>query len=367
MALPMIEERPGLGALIGTGLGQGLQQGIQSGSNFAMQLGLDREKLRQKNNQFQRIFGMGTDTPAVTPDAFENIMKTVNLSDRMSGFGGLPTGEELPGEASRRFSSEILQNRSEQLQPQANQKEGSVFSKMSPEQKATAALMFPQEFRSMAEGERADLASEKFKFEKEKFGKEQEFQREQKAQESIKEIRDKLKTSELSAMRFGRLGELFTPEMESKFPPAFAVGLLTKDGDLRPTAMAMLSPEAQESVKLIMDEMTGAKDTYGARVTNFDAQQYLKRLPSLLNSPEGRRRVLRDLSLINQMNQLHDREVLNIVDEYGGSGKISLEKAESIFNKRFSKEKKEIANEFIKPKDKEKKITKSLEDIFGGK
>jgi hypothetical protein len=49
------------------------------------------------------------------------------------------------------------------------------------------------------------------------------------------------------------------------------------------------NPDTQLFVKTIQDFTTKAKDTFGARVTNFELGQFLKRLPTLANTADGRR------------------------------------------------------------------------------
>lgn len=180
------------------------------------------------------------------------------------------------------------------------------------------------------------------------------FQHEQimKAEPELLEREQKLNHYEQEGARFERLQDLFSPELENKFPSNLSVGLLTKDGELRPTATALLSPEAQEATKLIADNLAGAKDTFGARVTNFDLQSYMKRLPSLLNSPEGRRRVLRDLRLMNTLNTNHQKGVLEIIEREGGPGSISLSQAERRYRKEHAQEIADIKEEFIRPEKK---------------
>lgn len=179
----------------------------------------------------------------------------------------------------------------------------------------------------------------------------QKFQQQmiQKAEPELLERENKLNQYEQEGARFERLQELFSPELENKFPSSFSVGLFTKDGELRPTAASLLSPEAQEAVKLIADNLSGAKDTFGARVTNFDLQSYMKRLPTLLNSSEGRRRVLRDLRLMNKLNTMHQEGVLEIVEREGGPGKISLSQAERRYRKEHAKEIANLKKEFVSP------------------
>lgn len=177
-------------------------------------------------------------------------------------------------------------------------------------------------------------------------------QMQMKAEPDLVERETKLNHYEQEGARFERLQELFSPDLESKFPSSLSVGLLTKDGELRPTAAALLSPEAQEAVKLVADNLSGAKDTFGARVTNFDLQAYMKRLPTLLNSSEGRRRVLRDLRLMNKLNTNHEQGVLEIIDREGGPGKISISQAERRYRKENAKEIASIKEEFVRPEKK---------------
>lgn len=169
------------------------------------------------------------------------------------------------------------------------------------------------------------------------------------AEPKLLEMEDKLDAQEQSGMKFERLAHLFTPELEDKFPPALMAAAFTKEGELTPLAQASLSPEAQEAVKLITDEIKGARETFGARVTNFEAGTYLKTLPNLLNTPEGRRRVLRDLKIVNKLNRMEGEGVLNIIDSYGGAGKISISKAKRMYKKQNAKKIEEIRQEFINP------------------
>lgn len=207
----------------------------------------------------------------------------------------------------------------------------------------------------MKSGEKSQLQAQRFQHEQQS-----------KAEPELLEREQKLNHYEQEGARFERLQDLFSPGLENKFPSNLSVGLLTKDGELRPTAAALLSPEAQESVKLIADNLAGAKDTFGARVTNFDLQAYLKRLPSLLNSPEGRRRVLRDLRLMNKLNTNHEQGVLDIVEREGGPGNISLSQAERRYRKENAQEISSIKEEFIRP---EKKSFSSQPDpqIYNGR
>jgi hypothetical protein len=161
------------------------------------------------------------------------------------------------------------------------------------------------------------------------------------------EISEKLRNLDIENARFQRLDTLF--QDPSKFPSAVITALFSKDGQLNPVASALLSPEAQEAVKLIQDQLSGAKDTFGARVTNFDVSNFLKRLPSLMNTPEGRERVLRDLMAINDINRRYYEGVLDIIDEKGGSDQISFSSAERLWKKRNHKYLDDWTKKFVNP------------------
>ena len=99
-----------------------------------------------------------------------------------------------------------------------------------------------------------------------------------------------------------------------------------KDGNLRLPFAA--SEEAQRYVKTLNEFSSSAKDTFGSRVTNFDLAQYLKRFPTLLNSNEGRKQLLEQMKIVNQINSVYYKNLKNIYDEAGGVRNIDADVAE---------------------------------------
>lgn len=86
-------------------------------------------------------------------------------------------------------------------------------------------------------------------------------------------------------------------------------------GDIRYPKLA--NAATQQYVKTINDFTVQAKDTFGARVTNFELAAFMKRLPTLANSEAGRRVILEQMQSIEQLNQLYDRSILDAYDHYG--------------------------------------------------
>lgn len=163
----------------------------------------------------------------------------------------------------------------------------------------------------------------------------------------VAELNKKLLNLEIEDARFERLEDL-SKNYSDKFPSRLTAAWFTKDGQINKVGQALLADEVQEFVKLVQDNLTGLKDTFGARVTNFDIDAYLRRLPSLLNSPGGRERVLRDLRLINQINRTHAKGIIDIFKENGGTDKIPYSEAENIYRDRYKDQIQAWRKEFVR-------------------
>lgn len=103
---------------------------------------------------------------------------------------------------------------------------------------------------------------------------------------------------------------------------------VTKEGNLRLPFFA--SAEAERYVKTLNEFSAGAKDTFGSRVTNFDLQQYLLRYPNLLNSAEGRRQLLQQMKIVNQINSVYYKNLKSVYDNAGGVRNIDADAAERL-------------------------------------
>jgi hypothetical protein len=147
--------------------------------------------------------------------------------------------------------------------------------------------------------------------------------------------------------RYERLGELFSDP--SKFPSSFTAALFSKEGQINDLVYSQLTPEAQEAIKLIVDSTSNIKETYGARVTNFDLQTYLRKLPSLMNTPEGKMRVLRDLQVMNKLNELHAQGIMDVFDEAGGTDKIPYSTAKKLYKKKYGALERQLIEQFVHP------------------
>lgn len=135
---------------------------------------------------------------------------------------------------------------------------------------------------------------------------------------------------------------------------------------------AAASPEAQRFVKTINDFTTQAKDSYGSRVTNFDLNQFMKRLPTLANSAEGRHQILEQMQIINDINKTHEKALSEVFDEYGGVRMIDYDKAQGIAEKRAKNEIKSLKGRFASigrqvDKMENQRITERKKDVPKGR
>ena len=129
-----------------------------------------------------------------------------------------------------------------------------------------------------------------------------------------------------------RFGILESLENSGKLPKNFGLINVDKEGNLRfPFAG---SPEAQRFVKTLNEFSASAKDTYGSQVTNFDLAQYMKRFPTLLNSDEGRRQIIDQMKIVNEINSQYYKNLQDVFSQAGGARKIDSDIAEEFAARR---------------------------------
>lgn len=103
---------------------------------------------------------------------------------------------------------------------------------------------------------------------------------------------------------------------------------------------AAANEDTQLFVKTVNDFTTLAKDSFGARVTNFELDRFMQRLPSLLNSEKGRGAILKQMDLISQMDQIYEEELRQVYKERGGIHRLEpFEAQEAAYSRAVKKTK----------------------------
>jgi len=141
-----------------------------------------------------------------------------------------------------------------------------------------------------------------------------------------------------------RLGILESLHNSKKLPKDFGLLNVDKEGNLRLPFAA--SPEAQRFVKTLNEFSANAKDTFGSRVTNFDLVQYLKRFPTLLNSEEGKKQILEQMKIVNDINSVYYKNLQDIFHKAGGARKIDSDVAEDLADRKSEKQIDELVKKF---------------------
>lgn len=122
------------------------------------------------------------------------------------------------------------------------------------------------------------------------------------AQENIKldmENRQRKRSLDEDHYSFKKL-ETLNPKISTGFSK-WNINPLTGE----PIIPAQATPEEREYGKILVQQLRNAKDTFGARITNFDAQKYLEGFPNLADSPEARAAIIKDLLKVNEINRLY--------------------------------------------------------------
>lgn len=97
-------------------------------------------------------------------------------------------------------------------------------------------------------------------------------------------------------------------------------------GDPYPTAVLLkagVNKETQDYTKTLNDFLIDAKEYFGGRVTNFDVQSFKSRLPSLLNTPDGRRLIIKQMQLLNDLQHIHGVTLEDGLKYYGRKASYS--------------------------------------------
>ena len=140
---------------------------------------------------------------------------------------------------------------------------------------------------------------------------------------ATKDIRTKLNTESRTAKEDDmRLDRMYDLNKEGKLNTPFYVAALQKLGLDIP---ALLNPDSQEFQRLSIDFLRNAKSYFGSRVTQYEVQMFLKSIPSLLQSKEGRDRVIRNLKIINEGKAIRAKEMRKIIRENNGIPPLDLE------------------------------------------
>lgn len=108
---------------------------------------------------------------------------------------------------------------------------------------------------------------------------------------------------------------------------------------------AALTADSQEFVKLSADFIKNAKDFFGGRVTDQDLKAFLQTVPTLLQTDEGKLRVINNLRMFNDIALLRKKASDDIIKENGGRRPRNFD---SLIDERTESQIDAIADKFKK-------------------
>lgn len=104
------------------------------------------------------------------------------------------------------------------------------------------------------------------------------------------------------------------------------------------------SPDSEEFEKLSADFVRDAKSIFGNRITDSDLRVFLQMIPTLSNTDEGKKVIIRNLKNMNKANEIRATVMKDIIKENGGRRPMNLQE---LVEERSSDELNKLAEQFI--------------------
>lgn len=378
--MAQIVREPGLGELLGTGLGTGLSQGLQSLANFKMKQLEQQAQLQQQEAQRAQLGEqyktLGLDPGvAYLPPAVQNqyvkehLQKPQNLAfaqGLQALLGGAPAAQPGVDPASAMqpgVDPNVATGEQPPIQDQTTREPGIAdvpaetgeaprvgqqLPDMSQLRPGQALKLADLGLKKDATERKLSLAQKKLDADKERFDKRmafetEKFQKEQDVKKAklkeieqekldketlplVDEINKKYKASLASDERLNRIqqlqdkGELGLQPLNVLFKTV-TKGIAGVGIDLT----SLMTADAQELDKLSTDFAKDASQYSGPRLTDTYLKTFMQTVPSLMQSKEGRQRVINNLRDMNEIIQIRKETMDEIIKENEGRRPRNLE------------------------------------------
>ena len=179
---------------------------------------------------------------------------------------------------------------------------------------------------------------------KSKAAKEEEAKKFKESKEFRKQILKDKRDAGATLKDLGRLEEL---SRSGKLDTPGYAAFLERSGLDIPSLM---TPESQEFAKIQQGFLKNAKQYFGSRISNFEVEQFLKTIPSLSQSPEGRARVIAGLKKIERGKEEYYKAYEDVLRENGGVPPYDVEEqVERKAEKRLDRIYEEFEKDLKKP------------------
>lgn len=131
-------------------------------------------------------------------------------------------------------------------------------------------------------------------------------------------ILEKSKAAKEQLREYERMEEL---EQTGKLDTPGYVEFLERSGLSIP---ALTNPESEEFKKIQMQFMNGMRSVFGGKVSNLEMTNFLSAIPTLSNSPQGRKRILANLKYLAKADMAYSDAMKEIIKENKGTPPLDL-------------------------------------------
>jgi len=313
---------------LGTGLGQGLGQGLSSGLQQLATQKMERMHARQAyESKVKGLRALGIadaeDLAHLDPKSLEYIVQQkIQEPSRQAYAQSLasllgepaaqsPVAAPMAAPAQMTIDNAYIQDLEKALASPE------ISSQLTPDQLTDAQQQLEQMRKQVASYPQAAPAKEplikpglnerqatelaKLGLEQKKLAREDKAAAEKERRAAFKETKaerkaiiEEARDARESIRDLDRMEEL---EKEGKLDTPGYTEFLKRSGLDVP---ALMEPGSEEFNKIAANFQRAAKSYFGGRVSNYEVEQFLKTIPSLSQSPEGRKRVIANLKYMNR-------------------------------------------------------------------
>lgn len=345
------------GSAVGQYLNQMKQQQEQQ-TSYADQVSANQQQLmpRQQQQQFEPAQQQQTSLAnifsqpngAVSPQVLESVLRSPQRQQQQ---------RQIAAQEEQAIQEQAQERRAEQAPVKgALVAEQPAIARRAPKSILGAALTAKQLQAEEAAARKEEIALRKEEFEREKVARAE-------TRKYLETLKDQEKAAKESELRLKRMETLIE---KGKLPNAGLWTFLTSIEDLGPIATggagALIgsavpgvgtaigagvggilgalsgplagaaksliksgSPDVEEFEKLSADFVKNAKQYFGSRLTDADLRVFMQTLPTLMQTDAGKKKVIENLSSLNELAQIESKTARSIIRDNGGIPPIDIE------------------------------------------
>lgn len=340
-----ILDRPDFGTRLGNYLGGNLDQALNQFSQLKIQQMLERQRHSKYSQAFQGL-GIPREVAnrfALFPEASQKeLMKVISQYAPMENIFGnqeAPTAQDtiqraLQGTGQREQAGPTSSMNLGMQSPQEIATQGFIKNAAAPQAKTLSADLQPKMAPQLRPQERPRNAAEAREMRdrrREQMVYDKEMRLEQSKRDKdyrgyIKDMSEEYKDAEMNDRRLNRMEELIKSKNLTR--PRTAALLNSLEHGFFGTGInlhSLMSPESQEFDKLSKEFLKNAKNIFGSRITDADLKTFLKMVPDLTQSREGKHRLIHNMRLYNEGVRIRKKAMDEALKENNGHAPLNLE------------------------------------------